>query len=81
MSTSGNGAVATSEYRGETDVAFAQDASVGFRRRPRPGASAWFEAERSLEPIDYEAEIAERLETHEPMADVGGEIGNSRFGV
>ena len=34
-----------------------------------------------LEPIDYDVEIAERRETHEPIRDVGGELGNSRFGV
>ena len=79
MSTSGNGTIVTSEYRGETDVAFAQDVSV-----TSVGGFDWSLGmiEPTLaEPIDYEAEIAERLETHEPMADVGGEIGNSRFGV
>jgi hypothetical protein len=34
-----------------------------------------------LDPIDYEAELAERRETHEAIAPVDGDVGNSLFGI
>lgn len=34
-----------------------------------------------IEPIDFEAEIAERRDTHEPLGPVDGELGNTLFGV
>jgi hypothetical protein len=33
------------------------------------------------EPIDFEAEIAQRRETHEPLPPIDGEIHNDLFGV
>jgi hypothetical protein len=33
------------------------------------------------EPIDYDAEIAERRDTHEPITPVDGNLANSVFGI
>jgi len=76
VATCGSDTILTTEYRGGT-VAYHVDSvmSDGF------DWSLGMTEPALLEPIDYDAEIAERRETHEPIRDVGGELGNSRFGV
>lgn len=78
MSTSGSGMIVKAEYRSEAYVEYAQ---VVCRSDDGFDWGLGMADSTLLEPIDYDAEIAERQETHEPMSDVGGKIGNSRFGV
>ncbi len=78
MSTRGSGTIVRAAYRGETVIAFAQEVVVsndGF------DWTLGMTEPALVDPIDYDAEIAERRTTHEPIHDVGGDLGNSRFGV
>ena len=79
MSTSGSGLIVKAEYRSEAHVEYAQEVVC-----VSADTSDWtlgMTEPALLEPINDDAEIAERRETHEQIDDVGGEIGNSRFGV
>jgi len=75
MATGASGTVIEVEYRGETiheEARFEIDGPQLHLGMTEPDLVA---------PIDYEAEIARRCETHEPHVDVGGNIGNRAFGI
>jgi hypothetical protein len=78
MATCGSDTIVTAEYRGETAVAYARCVSVsgdGF------DLSLGMTEPVLEEPIDYEAEMAARRQTHEPLEEFDGHIGNSAFGI
>jgi hypothetical protein len=75
MATCGGGTIIETEYRGE-DVQYDVSVSMdGFEW------SLGMTEPVLLKPIDYDAELAEREKTHEPISDVDGDLGNRLFGV
>lgn len=75
MATSGTGTIVTREYCG-TAVEYAVSVTCdGF------DLSLGMIEPMLEEPIDYEAEIAERQYTHEPLQEYEGDTGNSAFGI
>jgi hypothetical protein len=77
VGTRGSGTIIETEYIGGESVQYEQETSVdvGF------DWSLGMTEPTLLEPIDYDTELAERHETHEPIADVGGDLSNSLSGV
>ncbi len=77
MPTSGTDTIVTSEYHGAL-VEYAVSSAI--TSDDFNWGLGMTEVEL-LEPIDYDAEIAERERTHEPIEDAGGNLANSRFGI
>lgn len=76
MATCGSDTILTTEYRGETAVAYRVSVT-----RDGFDLSLGMMDPTLEEPIDYDAELAERRETHEPLEEFDGDIGNSAFGI
>jgi hypothetical protein len=77
MTTRGSGTIIETKYSGES-VQYEQETSLvtdGF------DWTLGMTKPTLLEPIDFEAELAERRETHEPHTDPDGNLGNSLFGI
>lgn len=75
-STASSGVIIEREYRAE-DAAYEETVIVG------GSGEVADEAEPMLdEPIDHEAELAERRETHEPIEfDSDADLTNTAFGI
>jgi hypothetical protein len=76
MTTGASGTIIETTYQGcpvryeqETSIIDGLDLSLGMTEATL------------LEPIDYDAELAGRRETHGPHSDPEGSHGNSAFGI
>jgi hypothetical protein len=76
MTTGASGTIIQTTYEGDP-VPYEQETSV----IEGPDLSLGMTEATLVEPIDYDAELAARRETHEPHSDPEGSVGNSAFGI